>query len=150
MTDVTAGRWRVDHYRGLNAPATWKVWRPVNMTDFYLVVGRRGADRLAAQLDALAAAEAKAALADDLAEELAAMVNQYADEDGKEVGWRKRLHDPARNVLARYTTLTEATQPKQRMVCKHYPTPGSCPLPNVHCQAPDCMVPEATQQGGSS
>jgi hypothetical protein len=36
--------------------------------------------------------------------------------------------------------LTAPSSDTGRKVCKWYPN-DPCPLPNVHCQAPDCMVP---------
>lgn len=101
MTDATAGRWRVVW----NGDDWW-----LDRGDIELIEADDIADYLNAQLDALAAAEAKAALADEVRQKWL-VLGPMLD------GWSVRNlgEEDILPWLARYTALTEATQPKQRL-----------------------------------
>ena len=108
MTDATAGRWRVDSDLG----AEVRVWTHATAEpELYAaskIEGLRLADYLNRIEDALAAAEAKAALADEVRQKWL-VLGPMLD------GWSVRNlgEEDILPWLARYTALTEATQPKE-------------------------------------
>ena len=142
-TEDAQGRWRrapMPDGKYLVAPIDKVNAGFVVTSDESAFFAEQALNALEAELTALRAekeqAEKKAALASEMAEWLREARKQAGQVAGTFSG----------DWLSRYDALTqEGQQPK--LVCKFYPdTP--CPLPNVHCSAPDCMVQEGQQHDG--